>query len=55
MCTMNLQIKKHTNIKTGLTKEEVLRSKPNVYLDKNTRTVKQIIRENTLTLLMESM
>ncbi len=50
MCTMNLQIKKHTNIKTGLTKEEVLRSKPNVYLDKNTRTVKQIIRENTLTL-----
>lgn len=47
---MNLQIHKHTNIKTGLTEEEVIRSKPNVYLDTNTRTTRQIIRENVVTL-----
>lgn len=50
MFDMKCKIHKHTNIKTGLTKEEVLKSKPNVYIDQNTRTVGQIIKENSITL-----
>lgn len=50
MLDMKCKIHKHTNIKTGLTKEEVLKSKPNVYIDQNTRTVGQIIKENSITL-----
>lgn len=50
MFDMKCKIHKHTNIKTGLTKEEVLKSKPNVYIDQNTRTVGQIIKEHSITL-----
>ena len=50
MFDMKCKIHKHTNIKTGLTKEKVLKSKPNVYIDQNTRTVGQIIKENSITL-----
>ena len=47
---MNLRIARHTNIKTGLNDEQVLRSQPNVYEDKNSRSYKQIIHDNFCTL-----
>lgn len=47
---MNLKIRNHTNIKTGLTDEEVLRSKPNVFMDDTSRSKKQIIHDNVFTL-----
>ncbi len=47
---MSLRIIKHTNIKTGLNEEEVIRSKPNVYMDDTSRSYAQIIHDNAITL-----
>lgn len=47
---MNLQIAKHTNIKTGLSAQEVKKNKRNVVEDEHGKTYQEIITTNVFTL-----